>query len=233
MNYYKHHLGDYSKDTAGLTMLEHGAYRLLIDAYYASEAPIPADEVYAIAKAGSAIERKAVDKVLRKFFTQDGESWRQKRVEEELAHYQEVAEKNREVGKLGGRPRNPNKTQTDTQTKPKRLSNDNPDETLASNHKPITNKKHRGADALTVEDLISDGLTEQTASEFLALRRSKGAKLTARAWDGVKAEAQKAGWTTERAVCKALARGWQSFEAAWVSEDRGSAPAAQPWDGAK
>lgn len=86
MNYYPHHLGDYSKDTLGFSALEHGVYHLLLDAYYASETPPPADEVYAIAKAGTRVERKAVDKVLKKFELRDGHYFH-KRVEQELAAY--------------------------------------------------------------------------------------------------------------------------------------------------
>ena len=74
-----------------------------------------------------------------------------------------------------------------------------------------------------------DGLTEQTAGEFIAHRKAKGAKLTARAWQGVVAEAGKAGWPVEQAVCKALARGWTGFEAAWVaSESRPARNDAEP-----
>ena len=50
MNYYERHLGDYSKDTAHLTMIEHGAYGLLLDRYYGTEAGIPADQVHRIAR---------------------------------------------------------------------------------------------------------------------------------------------------------------------------------------
>jgi len=48
MNYYQHHLGDYLRDTAHLSMLEDGAYRRLIDAYYIRERPLPGElrEVY-------------------------------------------------------------------------------------------------------------------------------------------------------------------------------------------
>ena len=44
MNYYERHLGDYAKDTAHLTMIEHGAYSLLLDRYYGTEQGIPADQ---------------------------------------------------------------------------------------------------------------------------------------------------------------------------------------------
>ena len=50
MNYYEHWLGDYRKKTGRLRMADHGAYRLLLDEYYAEEQPLPApyDELYVI-----------------------------------------------------------------------------------------------------------------------------------------------------------------------------------------
>lgn len=70
LNYYPHFLGDYARDTAGLSMLEHGAYRLLLDTVYATEQPLPAesDEIYRIAKANTRQERAAVDRIVEKFF---------------------------------------------------------------------------------------------------------------------------------------------------------------------
>jgi uncharacterized protein YdaU (DUF1376 family) len=37
MHYYKRNLGDYAKKTGRLTMLQHGAYTLLIDSCYDRE----------------------------------------------------------------------------------------------------------------------------------------------------------------------------------------------------
>jgi uncharacterized protein YdaU (DUF1376 family) len=67
-----------------------------------------------------------------------------------------------------------------------------------------------------VAALVADGLTEQTATEWLAYRKRKKADLTPRAWQGFKSEADKAAWTYEAAVVKAMARGWTGFEADWV-----------------
>lgn len=74
--------------------------------------------------------------------------------------------------------------------------------------------------AISVALLVSDGLTEQTAVEFLQHRKGKKAPLTPRAWEGIKAQAATAGWTVEQAVCKALARGWVGFESSWVNNER-------------
>lgn len=50
MHYYEHHIGDYRRDTAHLTLLEHGVYRQLLDWYYLSEKPIPANREAVIRK---------------------------------------------------------------------------------------------------------------------------------------------------------------------------------------
>jgi hypothetical protein len=57
------------------------------------------------------------------------------------------------------------------------------------------------------------------------MRRSKGAKLTAGGWDGIKKEAKKANWPLQDAIAKCLARGWRGFEADWVDKESKGSPA--------
>lgn len=84
--------------------------------------------------------------------------------------------------------------------------------------------KKEPAPWMTVPELVADGLTEQTAREYLAHRKEKRARLTPRAWEGIKAEIAKLpGWTNEQGAIKAMARGWQGFEAAWVIKEQGNA----------
>ncbi|WP_148716469.1 YdaU family protein [Chitinolyticbacter meiyuanensis] len=99
---------------------------------------------------------------------------------------------------------------------------------LAISHKPDKEQKTTRSPASTtlvsLADLIADGLAEQTAAEWLAYRKRKRSQLTPRAWDGLKAEIQKAGLTPEAGVCMAMARGWQGFNADWCAQ---SAPASR------
>jgi uncharacterized protein YdaU (DUF1376 family) len=85
MNYYKRHLGDYAKDTRHLTLLEHGAYCLLLDYYYSTEKPIPDDRCERIAGARTEAEIAAVRSVLKEFFIKDGDVWRSKKADEVIA----------------------------------------------------------------------------------------------------------------------------------------------------
>lgn len=149
MNFYKHHLGDYSRCTAHLSMTEDGAYRRLLDVYYTREEPIPADIKAAcrLVRAQTRQDREAVETVLREFFDLRDDGWHNNRADEEIQVAQEKAERNREVGKKGGRPpknetitvikNNPEETQT--------VISGNPDKTLASNHKPVTSKNQSSA----------------------------------------------------------------------------------------
>jgi uncharacterized protein YdaU (DUF1376 family) len=90
MHKYWRHLGDYSRKTRHLSMLEHGAYTLLLDVCYDREKPLPADlkEVFRLVGARAAHEKKAVCTVIKEFFTLTSEGHVNKRVLEELAEYQ-------------------------------------------------------------------------------------------------------------------------------------------------
>jgi uncharacterized protein YdaU (DUF1376 family) len=87
INYYERHLGDYARDTGHLSLVEHGVYTLLLDRYYASEHPIPAADVYRVARARSKDERAAVDAVLAEFFKLEDGFYHQKRIDQEIEKY--------------------------------------------------------------------------------------------------------------------------------------------------
>jgi uncharacterized protein YdaU (DUF1376 family) len=107
LNFYKHHIGDYDADTAHLSWLEDMAYTRLMRLYYRREVPIPSDIAQAcrLVRASSKQEREAVESVLSEFFVLDDDGWHNKRCDEEIGEAQAKADKNRTVGKLGGRPR--------------------------------------------------------------------------------------------------------------------------------
>jgi uncharacterized protein YdaU (DUF1376 family) len=115
LNYYEHHIGDYDSATSHLSMLEDAAYSRLMRLYYRKELPIPADtaEACRLIRAHSKDERKAVESVLREFFKLEADGWHQTRCDGDIDRFQKKADRNREVGKLGGRPR-----KTETQKEP-------------------------------------------------------------------------------------------------------------------
>lgn len=93
MNYYERHIGDYLKDTAHLSLLEHGVYGRLLDVYYTREAPIPAAQVERLSGVRTKEERDALRNVLDEFFTVDGDLLRHGRCDREIDRYQEKQRK--------------------------------------------------------------------------------------------------------------------------------------------
>ncbi len=100
MNFYKKHIGAYAKKTPHLTLMEHGAYNLLMDACYSTEEPLPADKqsLHKICRATTTAERKAVDSVADRFFPVNGDGFRHNpRCDEELATYHSQCITNRDT----------------------------------------------------------------------------------------------------------------------------------------
>lgn len=97
MHKYWRHLGDYAKKTRHLTMLEHGAFTLLLDWCYDHEKPLPEgrEAVFRLVGARAAHEKKAVWGVLNEFFTLSAGGWVNGRVQAELVEYQGKSEKTR------------------------------------------------------------------------------------------------------------------------------------------
>jgi uncharacterized protein YdaU (DUF1376 family) len=108
MNFYKHHIGDYAKKTADLSMIEQGAYLLMLHAYYGTEKPLPfGRDLYRICRAFGKKERQAVDKVADRFWTKTDKGFVNGRAFEEIENAAKFAETAKENGKKGGRPAKP------------------------------------------------------------------------------------------------------------------------------
>lgn len=134
MHYYKRNIGDYAKKAGRLTMLQHGAYTLLLDACYDREQFPTKEEAIDWTWASTTAEEEAVEFVLRKFFTLDGDRYIQSRIQEDLAAYHATSETNKRIAaEREGKRR-------EASTKRGRSVNEAPpnQEPLTNNHKPIT-----------------------------------------------------------------------------------------------
>ena len=99
MNHYPRHIGDYSRDCAHLTLLEHGVYARLLDVYYAQERGIDASDLTMLARrlgARTDEEKAALSAVLTEFFHPNDEGLLvNKRAENELQKYKSFADRQR------------------------------------------------------------------------------------------------------------------------------------------
>lgn len=136
MNYWKKHLGDYAKDTAHLSLMEHGAYNKLLDLYYTTEKPLPADRVESLILIRTAPEKKSVRKILNEFFKRRATSWFHSRCDKEIKKLSSKCKISQENGKKGGRPKTqsePTNNPLGSRKKPSLASH----KPIANSHKPV------------------------------------------------------------------------------------------------
>jgi uncharacterized protein YdaU (DUF1376 family) len=230
VNYYKHHIGDYKAATAHLTLIEHGAYRQLLDMYYLDEKPIPLETqvVFRRLCARTQEEQTAVETVLREFFEETKNGWMHKRCESELSQYSAKADANRENGKRGGRPK---KTHMVSEANPHE-SEVEPKITLTTNQEPLTTNqepKEKGtrsssasASRFDARKWLTDrGVEDQHITDWFAARAKKNLANTLTAFERTVKEAQKAGVSLKEAVEYCAGRGFGGFNADMIQGKQG------------
>jgi uncharacterized protein YdaU (DUF1376 family) len=141
MHYYKRNLGDYAKKAGRLTMLQHGAYTLLIDSCYDREVFPTLEQALEWTWASTEAEVEAVKFVLSRFFVLDKEGcYVQDRILQELLHYHKNADTNKRIADEREAKRKENRTKR-VQSVDEAPPNQEP---ITINHKPI-DKNKRGS----------------------------------------------------------------------------------------
>ncbi|WP_312049192.1 YdaU family protein [Acinetobacter courvalinii] len=184
---YLHHISDFMVDTAHLTPLEECFYRRAIDFYYLNEKPLPKEtqSVFRRLRAITQEEREAVVNVLNDFFVEQEDGFHNKRCDSEIAEYHQNANKNRENGKKGGRPRKDKPSENQEESKP--AESENPEETqsviLGSengtqnnlNRKPITDNREPNINTHTQGE-AENSWTPNSENLLNVIRQSMGAQ---------------------------------------------------------
>ena len=68
-----------------------------------------------------------------------------------------------------------------------------------------------------------EGVSQQVWNSFVKQRKTKKAQLTDLVINGIKKEADKAGWTMDMALNEIVVRNWVSFKAEWVAKPENKA----------
>ena len=237
MNYYPFHIGDYLSATRHLSWEEDAAYRRLLDTYYTTEKPLPADlrACCRLVMATTESQREAVRVVLEEFFQATEIGWVNLRADREIDAMREKQQKQRdrvnkrwdkvrsERGTSGVSPENVTGIAT-VEKKDTTVQKNDPDvipptPTPTPTPTPIKNTKNTAPLCVAPPD----GVSISVWRDFEKLRKTKKAPLTETCMAGIRQEAEKAGWPLETVLQECCTRGWQSFKAVWVIERRMSA----------
>ena len=203
MHYYKKNIGDYAKKAGRLTMLQHGAYTLLLDSCYDRERFPTLQEAIEWAWASTEAEVEAVKFVLSRFFTLDKDGCHvQDRILQELLEYHAKSDTNKRIA-----------IERETKRKEKRTNREQYVNEPPPNQEPITNN-HKPKNTKTVDPPY--GVTDGLWQDWLKLRKTKKAPVTQTAIDGIRREAEKAGVSLQAVLQTCCERGWTGFKAEWI-----------------
>lgn len=218
MNFYPLHIGDYAAHTRNLSLLEDLAYRRLLDAYYLAEHPFNGSPTDVAREIGMRDQVAEVEYVLGKFFEHEGDSWRNKRADTEIAKYREKLEKASRAGKASAERRsNIRSTSVEDKSNGRSTDVDTNANGRATNHEPRTKNQlntplpPKGGRGSPVE--IPDWLPKPEWDEFVAMRRLKGkrAPFTEAAAKGIVSEVEKlrsAGHDPAAVLRQSVMNGW-------------------------
>jgi uncharacterized protein YdaU (DUF1376 family) len=189
-HWYPRYSGDYARKTAHLSLVEHGAYTLLMDYYYTS-GPIPIsdtpnqgsfdvsfdvssdDRLFRICRALDDRERRAVISVLKQFFVIENGCWINKRAEEELEKRRSISE----IRKLAVETREEKRKQNTNKRQSSDVSNDiSNDDTSTST---VLSIKEEDTNVSSKKKSVTlDELSLDHVRDWLDQKRANGMYLT-------------------------------------------------------
>ena len=221
MNYYSKHIGDFNNKTRHLSRIERSLFSDAIELYYSTERPLISDinKLSRLLLANTEEEKDALKIILDEFFTLKKGVYRNKRCDEELAIYNSKCKHNQRVGKLGGRPKKDHSK--DKSQKPSGFPNitqvvskNNPTQEPV----PILIKKeiHKEKSVTPLARLVSLKIDSQIAKDWLQLRNSLKAPVTATVIKTFQKEADKSKMTLEEVFKICIENSWRGFKAEWL-----------------
>jgi uncharacterized protein YdaU (DUF1376 family) len=203
MHYYQFNIGDYNSHTMHLSEIEDLTYRRLLDWYYLHESSIPLDLNEIARQIRMRSHSDCIATVLQEFFERTADGWIHHRA-------------NKEIEKVGDKSQ---KASASAKARWNKVSDANALQTQSEgnathNTEHITHNTEHKKKATSVAP--PEGVSDSVWQEFKSLRKAKKAPITQRAIDAIASEANKAGWTLEKALEECVVRGWQAFKADWV-----------------
>lgn len=154
---YQHNIERYRRDTGSLTLVQHGAYRTIMDEFYLTGGFLPNNpsSLYRIAKCQNLAEKRAVDFVVARYWHDRGDGYlTQKYAENELKRISKVASENSEKAKAKW---SKNKEVQDLAAEPGQYP------LLSTNHSPIDSVSKEDTESPpNPQPEVDDGTEEAT-----------------------------------------------------------------------
>jgi uncharacterized protein YdaU (DUF1376 family) len=204
MHYFEHNIKDYRADAFTLTMIQHGAYRQLIDQYYLNEKPLTLDLEVLCADllVRGEDEKKAIVFILGKFFSKTEDGYVHKRCNTVIQAFKEKSDKNRNNAvKRWSKVRDANALPQECERN--------------ANQEPLTNNKEQ-----LIEFVKPLDVNLEVWNNYMTLRRAQNKPITDANIKALRREAANAGLSLNAVITVCVENSWISFRADWVNRKK-------------
>ena len=225
---------DYLADTRHLTTEEHGAYLLLMmAAWRQDDCGLPLDDKKLARIVGLTVRKwDAIKGTILEFWSVENGRIYQGRLRKEHTFVLQKSESNRKSAiTRWDKQRVENIEATPCERISKRICEGNAPYThthteeviLAANAPNITARTRKRAAGNSGIPERPDDVAEQVWADFLAMRQKMRADVSKTVIAGFRREADRVGWTLEKAISESVMRNWRGFKAEWVNDNDRSA----------
>jgi uncharacterized protein YdaU (DUF1376 family) len=206
MHYFEYNIKDYRADAFQLTLIQHGAYRQLIDQYYLNEKPLTLDIddlCYELLIRGDD-EKKAIVFILEKFFDKTEDGYAHKRCDVVIKKYKAKSNQSRNAvntrwAKEKGKDTDVIRESYDRNT----------------NQEPLTNNKEQFIEFVKPLDV-----NLEVWNNYMTLRRAQNKPITDANIKALRREAANAGMNLNAVITVCVENSWISFRADWVDRKK-------------
>lgn len=201
----------YLADTRHLTAAQHGGYLLLLMmAWRTSDCSLPNDD--AILARWACMDKRTWahnrETIMGFWHLCDDQKFRQGRLSDERKY----VDQKRNINSANGKASALKRKERDAATVQREVNeNSTPTPTPTILFTDVNNIKKK-PEKLKKPDSVSDGVWD----DFLKHRRAKKAPVTETVIRSIEREAEKIGWSLDKALAEVCARGWQGFKADWI-----------------
>ena len=227
MNFFKLYIGDYQRDTAHLSVTEHGAYLLMLQHYYATEKHLPVGKaLHRMLRAQDKAERDAIDVVVAQFGRETPDGLVNDRADVEITKAGAQADTNARIAREREERRKAEREAHEKSTN--RATNDQPNQTPDTRHQEPPPGVSGGKPPKPPPVEIPEWVPAEQWQAFVEMRRAKGkrAPFTVAAAKGIVEELGKLreqGQDPEAVLAQSVVNGWSGVFP--VKGVNGSAPA--------
>jgi len=206
MHYFEYNIKDYRADAFQLTLIQHGAYKQLIDQYYLNEKPLSLnidDLCYELLIRGDD-EKKAIVFVLEKFFDKTEIGYVHKRCDAVIQKYKAKSNQSRNAvntrwAKEKGKDTDVIRESYDRNT----------------NQEPLTNNNEQFIELVKPLDVNLD-----IWNNYMTLRRANNKPITEANIKALRREAAQAGMNLNSVITVCVENSWISFRADWMNRKK-------------